>query len=255
MARQSVTGGAGRSKSPVEIYINWDSDLEVGKYQRYDKTKGENVTYPFPFLFLPLKTTFCVTGWNDRLKKKIYSTEVEYHYANPVKVWQSGTKQPIVKGLWKDIKPELEKLKQDWGASGGFKFTNKLYAMMQDGTLICIELKGCSLASWIDFNTKLEKNNIKLEEIAIACTKSVPKRTGKNDYLAPFFVAKVNISPEKEQLAEDKQNIVLNYLEELWTGKVVSVEEEEESVEKESKNPTPPPNFDTDELPSDDLPF
>lgn len=164
--------------SPVKRYYSWNG--VEGKLSYYDKDAGEKVTVDLPFTFIPIDQLSCVEGYSAKHENGFRSNEVRATGSEELEVrWNRGN--VIVKGLYKDIKEQVEKL--------GGKYHRSIYGVQQiDGQweIINLRLKGAAMSSWLNFD---KSTSMSLEGLTITVNQSDLKKTGMVKYYEPVFKA------------------------------------------------------------------
>jgi hypothetical protein len=128
-----------------------------GALTYWDKDRGENgervqVKLPFPFVVLHSTTT--VKGYSKARKCGIFANEIRDSRVEELLVKWNDTKEKVAQGLWNDIKDTVTAKR----VGGGF--VTKLYIGWKNGDAMeigCIELAGCALGPWFDFQKKNRK--------------------------------------------------------------------------------------------------
>lgn len=184
----------------ASIYIEWKSERKVkkdtkgnpvmnekgtnvlyeydGYFKYYDREKKEDVKLPMPFRFIPLEVLSTIKGFNNEFKCGIVSNEVKYIAKEPleVKTWKGGLS---VKGLYKDIKGEIDAIGGKYGNSVyvGFFIDDKL-------EIANIQIHGAALSPFIEYG----KTHKKLTEEGAMQVKSFKEDTvGDNTFASPIF--------------------------------------------------------------------
>lgn len=184
--KNAFTGG---STNPAEKFIEWKSDHQ--KFAYWNKEKEANVFIELPFKFLALKQLHTVTGYNPKFGSGIYSNEVEYLSTQELTVKYFKDKELIAKGLWNDIKSEVDNHK------GGYALS--LYVMLEDGTIACLKLKGASVGQWYEF-TKKSKSRLYDEWINV---KGYGEgQQGNVQYTFPIYEYDQSLNDEQGALAD-----------------------------------------------------
>lgn len=164
--------------SPVKRYYSWNG--VEGKLSYYDKDKGEKIVVDLPFTFIPIDQLSCVEGYSAKHENGFRSNEVRSTVKEELDVrWNRGN--TIIKGLYSDIKAEVEKI--------GGKYHRSIYGVQQiDGQweIINIRLKGAGMSSWLNFD---KRSQMSLEGLTITINQSDLKKTGMVKYYEPVFSA------------------------------------------------------------------
>lgn len=188
------------SNSPVKRYYNWSGS--EGNFTYWDREKEERIKVECPFTFIPIDALSCVEGYHSKSEKGFRSNEVRSTGKEDLEVrWNGGTL--IIKGLYKDIKDQIEKL--------GGKYNRSLYAVQEiDGewSIINIKLKGAAMSSYLNFDKRTSMN---LEGLTITVEKSEEKKTGNVKYFEPVFSAK-NTDEKTHSIAVTMDSELQEYL-------------------------------------------
>lgn len=223
------------STSPVKMYIDWKSDDQSFAY--WDKDKQENVKIGLPFTFCFLDQYHAVTGYNPDKEQGIFSNEVFDLQDQELEVSFNKTdvkpKSLIAKGLWNDIKDQIDKEKG--------QYCKNIYIMTQKGTLCRLSIKGAAVSSWFEFFG--EAGDSVINQWVVAKDIKSGKK-GNVTYTYPVFELGENLSKEDGIKADDLETEVKEW-------KTPSNKSErQEAIANSSKQESLPS---TDE--SEDLPF
>ena len=196
MAR--LTRPTSENSNPVTKYLNWKSNYKAFSY--YDKAKGENVMVELPMKFLFLEHYHTVKGWNDASESGIYSNEVYSIGKEPVtvKAFKGGV---IGEGLYKDIKENIK--------NAGAVYHRSVYAMLPDGALVNLQLKGIGVKAYSDF---YNDNNHLLDNQWITVESAKDGQKGAVKFSSPEFTIGGNITKEEDKLANDAANRLQGYM-------------------------------------------
>jgi hypothetical protein len=138
-----------RASNPAERYYDWRSDQKA--FCWWDKDNEERVPEAIGFKFLILRQSIRITGVDDQTKQQILSNEVKGVGKEPMRVrLKDGT--VLAEGLWKDIKDVVKTF--------GGHYTKIVFAMDENGSLICLRVRTKGLLSWgetIDKSQKKQK--------------------------------------------------------------------------------------------------
>jgi hypothetical protein len=196
MAR--LTRPTSETSNPVTKYLNWKSNDKCFSY--YDKAKGENVMIELPIKFLFLEHYHNVKGWNDASESGIYSNEVYSIGKEPltVKAFKGGE---IGNGLYKEIKDNIK--------NAGAVYHRSVYAMLEDGELINVQLKGIGVKAYSDF---YNDNNHLLDNQWITVESAKEGKKGAVKFSSPEFVIGGNITKPEDKLANEAAGKLQNYM-------------------------------------------
>lgn len=165
-----------RTTNPAKFYAEWGGSEGVLKY--YDRETKENVELDLPFTFLVLDELSTVKGFNKGRQKNYYSNEV-YDITND-ELRVKLDKQLVAKGVWNDIKGDLN----------GGKYTKSIYIACKDDTgelqIANLQLSGAGLNAWINFTQTYD-----VYKGAVVITgPSKQKKNGSVKYFEPLFEGK-----------------------------------------------------------------
>ena len=196
MAR--LTRPTSENSNPVTKYLNWKSNDKAFAY--YDKAKAENVIVELPLKFLFLEHYHTVKGWNDASESGIYSNEVYSIGKEPVtvKAFKGGV---IGEGLYKDIKENIK--------NAGAVYHRSVYAMLENGDLINLQLKGIGVKAYSDF---YNDNNHLLDNQWINIESAKEGKKGAVKFSSPEFTIGGNITKEEDKLANNAASKLQNYM-------------------------------------------
>lgn len=126
LERPELTG-----QNPAVKFLNWKSDDKCFEY--YDKILKAKVKQELPLKLFFVEHYHTVKGWHDATQKGIYSNEVYLSSKEELDVKTFGGLK-IAKGIFKDIKPQIE--------SAGANYHRSIYCVNENFELINIALKG-----------------------------------------------------------------------------------------------------------------
>lgn len=204
--------------NPAQIFLEWKGEKKA--FQYWDKDKKENVSVELPFKFLFLKAMHTVRGFSNASESGIYSNEVEYigKQELTVKSFKGGE---IASGLWKDIKGRVDSF-------GGY-YTQSIYAMLEDGTLVNINLKGGAVSKWYEF----KKDNFqRMQDEWIIVEDVEERKNGAVKYNVPEFKFIVSLTDDEDKKAEQVYSTLKVYIDAYQDSKDII-----ESTNKDSENP------------------
>lgn len=220
--------------NPSKYFLEWKGEKKA--FQYYDKEASEKKLIELPFRFLFLKAMHTVKGWSNASESGIYSNEVQFIGEQELNV-RSFKGGEIAKGLWNDIKGRVV----DFGGH----YTQSIYAMLEDGTLVNINLKGGSVSAWYEF----KKNNFqRMQDEWIIIEDVEEKKNGAVKYNVPQFKFKVSLTDDEDKKAEEVYSTLKLYMDSYLSAKEIS-EANNEEVPAEPQQPVSV----MDE--EDDLPF
>jgi len=192
-----------RSSNPTSKYLEWKSNDK--RFSYYDKQAGQNVAVDLPLKFVFLQHYHTVKGWNDSSASGIYSNEVFYIGSEPMTV-RSFKGGVIAEGLYKDIKNDL--------VTAGGKYHRSIYAMLEDGTIANISLKGAGVREWSDF---MEANKSLVDGNWIEISSAKQQKKGSINYSTPEFKAGSRLSKSDSQNADIVAGKLKNYLDNYFS--------------------------------------
>ena len=244
------------SQNPATKFFQWKSEHQ--KFAYYDKIEKENVFVEMPFKFLALSRYKTVKGWNQKKEGAIISNEVKDLKDQLIVNFypkNGNGKEEIVRGVWSDIKPTIE----NWDG----KYTESVYAMLEDGSVVNIQLSGASLSTWFDFQ-KNQTNMFFDNWVVINGFKE--GKQGAVNYTFPIFEWGGSLNEDFQELAEIADSKIESY-ESGYFGKTEEdasqkPSRERSEVDKYESNSAPiapneafEPVGDLNEDDHDDLPF
>ncbi len=236
--REAFTSG---NTNPAEKFIEWKSDHQ--KFAYWDKEKGENganVFIDLPFRFLALKQLHTVTGFNPKIGSGMFANEVEFLGTQELTVKYFKDKDLIAKGLWNDIKSEVDNHK------GGYALS--LYVMLEDGSIANLKLKGASVGQWYEF-TKKSKSRLYDEWITVNAYGE--GKQGNVSYTFPIYEYNNSLNAEEGKLADEAFEKLDEHLQKYFSGS----NSQEETASDAPKRDMPPAEAYAGEEDHDDMPF
>lgn len=187
------------SKNPSTKFIEWKSDLKCFSY--YDRDEKENISIELPFKFLTLMEFATVKGWNDKSQSAIYSNEVKFIGTEEIEV-KSFKGGLITKGLYKDVKEQIK--------NAGGHYSKSIYAMLEDGSIVNIQLKGSGVQKWSEFT---QKSRSRLADEWINVYDAEDLKKGRIDYSVPLFKYDGSLGDESDKLADGAYDELKEYIE------------------------------------------
>lgn len=215
------------SKNPATKFLEWKSKQKCFGY--YDKDKGEDVLIPLPIKFQFIEEFHTIKGYHESSESSIYSNEIKT-MQEELTVKSFKLKEPIVKGLYNDIKHQVK--------SAGGKYGKSVYALL-DGEIVNFQLYGASITPFIFYTAGDKKTNVKghshlLESNFIEVKEYVDKKKGANKYTEPVFSLGNAYTTEEYELVSNKYQEVANYFDKYTKNDVDVVEPE--TVEQEEED-------------------
>jgi hypothetical protein len=180
---------AGSYEKPAQMYLEWSSDEKCFKY--WDNVEKENKLVQLPLTFLVLKEFHAVKGWHDKSQSGIYSNEVKNISQEQIEVksFKGGT---LAKGIYKDIKEII-------GNVGG-RYVKSIYAMLKDGTIVNIQLKGSAVKEW---GEAFNKGRSRLADEWVTISEANEMKKGKVNYSVPVFKFDHSLNDAENKLADE----------------------------------------------------
>lgn len=227
---------------PCQRWFEWDGDSGVLKY--YDKEKKENIRLEKPdFGFILLDQTSSIRGYNDKKKISFRSNEIR-DTGKDVLTVKSSDSLLVAQGIYSQIRDRI--------VAAGASFRVNLYMAFKNGagalSLGCIQLKGSSLNSWIEFS---KKNRPQLYKQAIKITGHSEHKTGKIVYRTPVF-ALGPVSEETNNQAIEVDQFLQEYFQSYFARKTTQQVDAPPPAEPEQENESESPQAPD---PEDDVPF
>lgn len=220
--------------SPVEHILEWVGHDSGGFFKVYDKETKTTHEVPLPLRFAFLDCKRGVSGFWKKVKSGLFSNEVHSVKTEEmsVKYRKDGETIEVVKGIWSDIKDNVE-------GKGG-KFCSNVYATLLTstdaiggGSLVKLSMSGCCNSAWIDAKIK--------DGESFEIASFVEKMNGTNKYREPVLV-KIEITDDEGAIADEQDVALQKYFD---SKKAVLPD----AVEKHEEIPT------GDEHEDDDVPF
>jgi hypothetical protein len=204
------------NSNPAEKFFQWKSDHQ--KFAYYDKAKEENIFVELPLKFLGIVAYKTVKGFNPKRGKKgagIFANEVKtigQKSNETLKVqFFDEDKSVIAEGKWNDIKETVD--------NAGGKFTESVYAMLEDGTLVNFQINGAALSTWYEFQ-KNQSDKFFDNWIVVKGFKEATQ--GKVNYTYPVFEWGSTLNRSEQKLAEACDKKISDYESWYFDGKEVA---------------------------------
>lgn len=274
----SRTNRGGGSASPVKKYVNFKGSK--GQFAFYDKnsTNDDKNVYLDSIDFVLVDVRSSITGFNESSSSQISSNLLDPYKVGKepftVKTKINGSFDVFAKGIWKDIKAEVDSI--------GGKFTSNLFALADVGDgmeLVRIELSGASLTPWIEYQNTLSNSEEVYDQILTVgrgqlCTRKKGKTVAITDEEYEKILADIKKNPlatrpvlfyetkfegapitvELAELASDSDGVLQSYFNDAVSASTPTEKETSEAGDaSQYKAPTPPSDSEGDE--KDDLPF
>lgn len=132
-----------KSSNPATKFISWKSTHKSFAY--YDKDQKTDILIELPFKFLAMASYITVRGWNQKKEYSLIANEVKSINDELVVNAYSKDKgkMEIARGAWSEIREKCE--------FNGGKYTQSVYAMLENGEIANIRLNGSGLQCWFNF--------------------------------------------------------------------------------------------------------
>ncbi len=197
------------NSNPAEKFFQWKSDHQ--KFAYYDKAESKNVFVEMPVKFLALASYKTIKGYNAKKGARISSNEVKSVSKNSnedlkVHYFDEG-KSVIAEGKWSDIKDTVD--------NAGGKFTESVYAMLPDGTLVNFQINGAALSTWYEFQ---KNQSDKFFDNWIEVNGFKEGKQGKVEYTYPVFEWGTTLDRNEGKLAEACDKKIESYEESYFNG-------------------------------------
>lgn len=168
------------SPNPALHWLEWSADLKADAHLRYyDKAAQHNVAVALPFSFCVLDELASVRGWSDLHQSGIFSNEVRSSANEPLVVRAFGDPKPLARGLYKDIRADVQ------AAGGRYHASIYLYADAGgDVGIHNLKLRGAALSAWLEFRRGARG---KLYESAVRLSLGAEGKKGSVRYIVPAF--------------------------------------------------------------------
>jgi len=196
------------SASPVIRWLEWTGDLKNADHLRYyDKADKHNVGVPMPCQMLLLDELASVRGWSELHQAGIYSNEVRSTTTEEFVVRAHGDARPLARGLYKDIRADVQ-------AAGG-RYHASLYVYGEvggDAGIHNLKLRGAALAAWMEFRRQARGA---VYERALSITVGPEQKKGSVRYVVPAF-ALADVTPAQAAAAVAADRELQAYLTEYF---------------------------------------
>lgn len=194
-------------KNPAKKFFEWNGgdggfryfDKTLGEPDASGKTKGENVSVPYPFRFLVLDQLTTIRGFSDADQSGFFSNEIRDTKKDSLTV---RTKKGI------EMTGTYEQVKEKLGAKGA-DYCKSVYIAYKEGEETVIgnlALKGAAIGPWIDFCKANDVN-----KIGVQVDSHTAAKKGKTEYFVPNFKA-IKVTPETDQKAIELDKELQEYL-------------------------------------------
>ena len=209
------------SSNPATKFLQWNTQASAWEF--YDKEAQMSKTLPQDTGFIILDQLITAKGWDDRKNSAIWSNEA---YTVGDKFTLRNKDGIVATGTWAEVK-----------TVHGVKFTKSVYAMAKVGEgyeLVNLQLKGCALTAWIDFEEKVGGSNRLEGDVVVAVIEAIEDRKGVVTYNRPIFSIVSNTLSDEAALQADRMDGTLQeYLSSYLKADKPTEEDDEEESELE----------------------
>jgi len=174
--------------NPATLFLEWKSKEK--RFSYYDKAQKVNIPVELPFKFLFLEHYHNIKGWSDSAGSGIFSNEVYSIGSEPMTVKAFKGQGNIAEGMYKEIKNTV--------ASAGGVYHRSVYAMLEDGSIVNIQLKGSAVAKYSEFYKGF---NGQFDNTWIEILKSEDGKKGAVSYSMPIFSLGKEVTKDEDALA------------------------------------------------------
>jgi len=177
------------SVKPASMYLSWSSNDGKFKYWNKEASKDELIDLPMKFVVLMERHT--VKGWHDKSQSGIYSNEVKNIGSEQleVKSFKGGV---IAKGIYKECKEVIQ--------NAGGTYHKSIYAMLEDGTIINLSIKGACVKAWGDFS---RDNSRSFTTKFVSINGVSNEKKGSIKYTVPVFELSDSLDATQMRVADD----------------------------------------------------
>lgn len=177
------------SVKPASMYLSWSSN--DGKFKHWNKEASKDEFIDLPMKFVVLMERHTIKGWNDNSQSAIYSNEVKNIGSEEleVKSFKGGV---IAKGIYKQCKDIIQ--------NAGGVYHKSIYAMLEDGTVINIAIKGACAKAWGDFS---RDNSRSFTTKFVSINEVSNEKKGSVKYTVPVFELSEGLDATQMKIADD----------------------------------------------------
>jgi len=186
------------SKNPAKKFLEWKSNDKT--FMFYNKETQEKEMISLPLKLLVLKEMHTIKGFDEGANSGIYSNEVKLIGSEEITV-RNFSGGMIAKGLYKDVKEQIR-------AKGGH-YSKSIYAMLETGEIINIQLKGAAVQKWGEFT---QKTRSRLTDEWITITGAEDRKKGAVKYTVPIFEFSGSLSDHQNDLADESYDNLESYM-------------------------------------------
>tara|TARA_R100001463_G_scaffold31954_1_gene71856 strand:- start:4401 stop:5057 length:657 start_codon:yes stop_codon:yes gene_type:complete len=185
--------------NPARFTLEWAGGKDAGKFKYYDKEKKENV-FVDGIEFVKLEEAHSISGYSKQFGTCFSNEAQDHNVSKHVQIFKDGGPEVVLSGTWKDIKYEAQ-------GKYGAKFTGVIYAStinctnseIEDGSIVRVLVKGCSLTPWIEFGKSHKGAK------SVKCTGAKDHKTGDIQFRSPIFEAgegspKADVNAQREEV-------------------------------------------------------
>lgn len=196
---------------PAQMYLQWSSEDKCFKH--YNGATSQNELINLPLKFCVLKEFHTVKGWHDKSQSGIYSNEVKAIGSEQVEVksFKGGT---LAKGIYKEIKEIIQNV--------GGVYYKSIYAMLENGTVVNISIKGANVKAWGDL---VNQSRSKLATNWIEVNSASEEKKGRVVYSIADFAFGSALSNDEMKQADEAYSKLSNALE---SKQVATIDEDDD---------------------------
>lgn len=181
------------NSNPAEKFFQWKSEHQ--KFAYYDKSEEKNIFTDLPIKFLGLVAYKTIKGYNAKKGAGIGANEVRSIAKKSNEeitcYYFDDNKTRIARGKWADIKADVD--------TAGGKFTESVYAMLPDGSLVNFQINGASLTTWYEFQ---KNQSDKFFDNWIVVNGYKEGKQGSVNYTYPIFEWGTTLNRSEQKMAE-----------------------------------------------------
>lgn len=208
------------SSNPAKRFLQWKSTEKAFEY--YNKETSEKVKLELPLRVLFLEHYHTVKGWSDSANSGIWSNEVYSIAKESLEVKsKNGT---IAKGIYKENRTAIR--------DAGGVYHRSIYAMIETGEIINIQLKGAVIGGLNKETSATKKevsgysdfyndNNHLLDNQWIDIKTFAEGKKGAVKFNIPVFEVGEVISKEDNELANEAVKLLQEHMDNYFGVKKV----------------------------------
>jgi hypothetical protein len=168
--------GLEQIKNPAQKFYKWESEKKCFSY--YESETKTNILVDLPLSFVTLgRPLFCVKGYNEKLKKGIYSNEVRT-VKDILTVKYFDKNLPIIaSGTWEEVKTPADAVDGKYHLSiYGYDLVNK--------EIINLSVKGNGIGEWSEL---YKRNSQRMSDEIVIVKEFKEGKKGSVNYTYPSF--------------------------------------------------------------------